>query len=376
LFLINTNGSHAIINIRKKGFLISLISIMAFFAFFFKANINFALEKKQLDNLTILLNENKFKQALEYIKDIDIYKSKNSLLVSTCGLVYERNAIDTTKQNYSLLKSKSKHNNLNLMFNSKNCYIRAIELNPYEDIFYHNIAWLYFYEENVDSALININRAVNLSSNSSLHYITKGLFLENINPSQAFDSYKEAIKLSPDVIDSPFFQELKRSKVINLKTLIQIAINELENYQNSKYSTIIQAKIGKLLLSSEKIDAAWNTFQKVLNELPNLNRPWLYLGNIYDAQGKGIEMLECYNKSVFLDFHDYLPRKQLAKYYWSKDDTIKARYNEELSLKYFRNYSTESSNKSMRKYFQRVAKDDLIPLGLNQYITPSLKDNN
>lgn len=370
LFLINTDGSPKIVKIQGKGLVIVFVCILVFFAYFIKANIKFEKEKRQLHILTEFLNEKKFNQALEYIKDIHIYSSNNSLLVSTCGLVYERNAIDLTMPNYSLLKNK--HINLNLMLNSKKCYIRAIKLNLFEDILYHNIAWLYFYEENIDSALININQAINLLSNSSLYYVTNGMFLERINPSQSFASYKEAIKLSPDIVDSPFFDELKHRKDNTSEPLINNAIRELRSYQLSDYSTIIQARIGKLLLDKGETDSAKYVFKGVLNELANLNRPWFYQGKIYEMQDSVKEMLDCYKKANFLDFGDYLPRVQLAKYYWNKGDTINAKYYEETSFNYFGSYGTESSNKSMRKYFQLVAKDDLIPLGLHQYIMPSL----
>lgn len=371
MYVINTSNSTRIITVSKRYYGIFLFICLIVIASFVTKEVGIQKDKKHLKYLTGLLDQKKFGDAYEYLNRIDINKSKNSLLLSTCGLVYERNAIDTLAEQLSFTDTHYKDSTL--LQKSKDCYLRAINFNPYEDSFYHNIAWLYYYSGDIDSALINIERAINLVSNSSLYYVTKGMFLEKFKPSQSFECYKDALKLSPDLIDAPFFNNLNQRKTVNTDSLTQITIKELHNYQNDNYSTIIQARIGKLLLSSGDTVAAKRVFKEVLVELPNLSRPWYYLGNINYKQNNKKEMLNCYNKSIFLNFDDYLPRKKMADYYWSIEDSINATYFDKTALKYFNDKMTESSAKTYRIYQQSSPRNDIIPFTLLTILNPELR---
>ncbi len=370
MYVINTSNSTKIITVSKRYYSIFLFICLIVIAFCITKEFGFQKDKKHLECLTGLMDQNKYDDAYDYLNRIDINKLKNSLLLSTCGLVYERNAIDTLAE--QVPSTDTHYQDSTLLQKSKDCYQRAINFNTYEDNFYHNIAWLYYYFGDIDSALINIDRAINLVSNSSLYYVTKGMFLEKSKSSQSFECYKEALKLSPDLIDAPFFNNLNQREIVNTDSLIQVAIKELHNYQNDNYSTIIQARIGKLLLCSGDTFAAKSVFEEVLSELPNLSRPWYYLGNINSMQNNKKEMLNCYNKSIFLNFDDYLPRKKMADYYWSINDSINATYFDKTALKYFNDKVTESSAKTNRIYQQSSSRNNLIPFSLFTKINQEL----
>ena len=242
---------------------------------------------------------------------------------------------------------------------------------PLRGYFYNNLAWLYYYEGKRDSALYNIDIALDILSNSSLYYFAKGYFLEKEQPNEAISFYNEAINLSPDLTNSQLFSEILARNIFDRDSIILSAISDLEKYQKENYSTIIQARIGKLLLDVGKIDSARIVIEQVLKELPNLNRPWFYLGYINELQDNEEEMLNCYNKSIFLDFDDYLPRERLANYYYNISDSINGNYYRKSSLKFFNSSKTESSSKSERKYGQTVANDDIIPYGLHKSLLPA-----
>lgn len=370
IFVINTSSYARKRTLHPIQNRTMLLFFFIMFILIVRKDIEYCWEKKQLNQLTLSLNNNQFDKALKHVKQINIHKIKNSQLIATCGIVYERMAFDTTCKDYFPITNN--YTCLKLLEKSKYCFTKAIELNPYEDVYYHNLSWLYHIQNKNDSALYYIDKAIDILSNSSIYYLSKGIFLEKTNPLQAFDSYKESIKLSPDITNSKILNTFNQAELIKKDSLIRSAICDLKEYQELNYSTIILARIGKLYLDIGNIDSANIVFKKVVEELPNLNRPWYYLGYINEIQSNYPVMLDYYHKAIFLDADDYLPMKRLSIYYEMIADSSNSEYYKKKYLQCYRNKGTENYEKAKRKYNLDIPKNNIIPFNLAKDILPEI----
>lgn len=370
LFLLNTSDADNIWILKKFPHWVLTI-IIAFMAFMIHLNLTYQRDEKHLNKLVSTLNNKNYNSAIALSEKFDCTHSNNSLLVSTSALAY-----------YGTIKVPILFDNLILekyvlsdsisAYKAKCSLLKAISLNPYDDLYYHNLAWIYFRFGEIDSAIFSINRAITISSNTSMYYISKGLFLERINLKEAKNNYIKAIKLSPEIIDSKFFLNLEKRGIQKPDSLLMIALNELLDYQKDHYSSIIQTRIGKLYINLGDTDRAFKIFLQVSNELPNLNRVWHYLGLIYKQRGEFEEMKKCFNKSLFLDNRDYLTRIEMARYYSEISDTCNMKYYIRTAQSCYKNRKSEHSLRSFRIYNQESSDNDIIPTDLQSYILPNL----
>jgi O-antigen ligase/Tfp pilus assembly protein PilF len=249
-------------------------------------------------------------------------------------------------------------------------YKKAIRQNPYDALFQHNLGRLYFMNNQPDSALFYLSQAVQLDSNVALYHISKGLVIELQNPNEAFENYKHAILLSPDLIDSRFFKDLEERNSLKAKELLQNASDELLQMLSVRYSSIIEAKSGKILLSLGETSRAYEAFSHVTQIHPNLNRPWYYWGFIEQKRGNVDAMQTCYKKSLFLSPFDHLPLYAFAFYYNEVGNKSKADSYYKAAEKAWKTKRSVHSARCKRMYYSDTEKDDVIPQGLLDYITP------
>ncbi len=253
-------------------------------------------------------------------------------------------------------------------------YKEACRLSPYDALFQHNLGWLYWMNHQPDSAIIYISQAVKTDPNDPVCHISKGLITELQEPDQAFESYKQAVLLSPDIVDSPFFSDLKERNPEKAKKILQDAYKEMLQEQSARYSSVIEAKTGKILLALGDMDSAFNTLTHITQIHPNLNRPWYYLGYMEQLKGNGQAMQEYYKKSLFLSPFDYLPLYAFASYYKETGDQSKAESYFKAAEKAWKNKrSVHSRRCSWMYYDEDTEKDDIIPNGLFDYVSPVFK---
>jgi O-antigen ligase/Flp pilus assembly protein TadD len=301
-----------------------------------------------------------------YIKEPD-----NALHYAAKGLEQERSILIpisySSLNEYPDSLTKTKRDTLEQAIQY---YKKACLLSPSDALFQHNLGWLYWMNQQADSALYCLLQAVASDPNVALYYISKGLITESENSDEAFENYKQAILLSPDIIDSPFFKELKERNPVKTGELLINASNELIQILSVRYSSIIEAKSGKILLSLGETERAYETFSRVTQIHPNLNRPWYYLGFIEQTKGNFDAMHAFYKKSLFLSPFDHLPLYALASYYEYIGDNRKAESYFKSAEKAWKNKRSVHSSQCKRMYYSDTEKDDVIPQGLLDYITP------
>lgn len=302
-------------------------------------------------------------------------RPENALNYATQGLNLEREVVDECSYSnfYKYLVSDIISSSDTIKAAIK-FYERSCEINPYDASFYHNLGWLYWINSEKELALLSFSKALNLDPNNALYYITVGLVNEADNRNIAYEAYKCALLLSPDIIDSPFYEELRTRNTINNDSLLHSVYNELLSIQRLKQSTIISAKMGKILLSLNEEDKAHEILVDVTNIHPNLSRPWYYIGNIlYKNNKKMDDVLRNFRISSFLSPNDHLPLFALASCY-KNIGNIK-NYDSYLKSAYWalQNKHSTHSIRSKRTYFVTTKRDDVIPKGLLDYITPKFK---
>ncbi|MDR1181367.1 MAG: O-antigen ligase family protein [Bacteroidales bacterium] len=310
-----------------------------------------------------------FSSIYFYIKEPD-----SALYYATKGLEQERSTPIPISYNslneYPDSLTKTKRDTLEQAIQY---YKKACLLSLSDALFQHNLGWLYWINQQPDSALYYLSKAVESEPNVALYYISKGLITESKNPDEAFENYKLAILLSPDIIDSPFFKDLKERNPVKTEELLLDASNELLQILSVCYTSVIEAKSGKILLSLSETERAYETFNHVTQIHPNLNRPWYYLGFIEQTKGNFDAMQVFYKKSLFLSPFDHLPLYAFASYYKKAGEEQKANSYYKSAGKAWKNKRSIHSSQCKRIYYSDTEKDDVIPQGLLDYITPEFQ---
>jgi tetratricopeptide (TPR) repeat protein len=298
-------------------------------------------------------------------------KPENALTYAEKGLEYERSIEFQLSCNllneYPDALTKTKQDTL---AQAIQYYQKACRLNPSDAMFQHNLGWLYWMNRQPDLALFHISQAVESEPNIAVYHISKGLMVEWRNPEEAFEAYKQAILLSPDIIDSPFFKDLKDRNWIKTGELLKNTSNKLLKMLSVRYSSIIEAKSGKLLLSLGETERAYEALSHVVKIHPNLSRPWYYLGFIEQGKGNFDTMQTFYKKSLFLSPFDHLPLSAFAFHYKEIENESKSKSYNKAAEKAWKNKLSIHSSQCKRMYYTDTEKDDVIPQGFLDYITP------
>lgn len=285
--------------------------------------------------------------------------SDNSLYNAIMALKYER----------GMKHSKDSISNIR---NSILYYKKAIEINPYDGLFYHNLAWLYHYDNCPDIALDLISKAINISPNTALYYISRGLINESKHFEKSLEDYKIAIMLSPDICDSYFFKELKMRHETYSNKILEHALSDLYGILSDRYSSIIEAKIAKILLTQNEFCKAYKILNNITDIHPNLNRPWLYLAILEEYLGSDKNKYIYLKKSEYLGPNDYLPVMELANHFQIVRQNKKYVEYKKLAIGKYYNKKSVHSLHTNAIYRLPNLKNDIIPEYLLDYINPIL----
>ena len=311
--------------------------------------------------------ENKDSLALVHINKALDLDAKNSLYWANKGILLMK-IVDFDLNNF--LKDSTVDIPKETLEKSLSCFERASLLNPYDAAYFHNTGWIYIMMGDTAKALSFINKALKLDPGSSLYHISRGLLFEKQNNLEyAISNYSIALQNSPDMLESEFFSDLIIRQPLFSDTIINKSLKYLSNEVKNSNSPILKARLGKLYLYKNKIDKAEPFFIEVTKILPNLNRPWYYLGVIQEMKGDTFNFKISYNRATMLDPTDYLPNLSLGNYYY--------KFETQSSLPYYKNavrawamlYS-EHFFRGKYVYNSKMINNDIIPKELLQYIKP------
>lgn len=310
-------------------------------------------------------------EAENYILKAIDYQSNNHLYNSSLVLCKINDMLDTTITSLNddedfIHKNKVKiHDPEELL----RILLHSYTDNLYDDFLAFNISWLYKFCGQRELALDFIDRAIRQNPNISLYYITKGFFLEKRNVESAFVEYEKAFMLSMDILDAPFFLNLKQKYPIETKKMLDSMLQALSLINVDRDSPILKVKLARLLIELDQCDKAFVYLKDVTRDMPNLNRAWYYLGTLYEWKQDYIEMERCFRISSFLDIHDYMPLLGLANFYKHNNDNQYRNYYIK-AIKSYEKKRSFHSERGERLYNVPLVRNDLIPGMLLELIKP------
>jgi len=247
-------------------------------------------------------------------------------------------------------------------------YETTLRLNPSDDAAYHNLGWLNWFMGQNEQAIECVQKAIELDGTSYLYHISLGLLRElREDKAAAFSQYGTALYLSPGLLDSRFFRDLRRRWPEEVEGLIASTTLKLEAKLRDRFDPLVAAKLGRLYMQRQP-DRALALLDAATRALPNLSRPWANLGRLYQLHGDKSWMRECYEKSVFIDGSDTLSWYRLGGYYEELNRTQDAARCYERAVNISLNPDSSHSGRVRRIYLSRYTLfDDVIPRGLLSY---------
>jgi len=188
-----------------------------------------------------------------------------------------------------------------------------------------------------------------------------------ICPDNSHRRFVQALYYSPDMLDSKWFSDLDSTVADSIVNDAQVMLSE--NLVHRKNDHLLKARLAKLLLHQGKTDAAEKLLHEVTRSLPNLNRPWLMLGDIAAAQNDTVA-IQYYERAIQLDPSDAWAKIRIGDWHLDRDDLSRAfgYYIDALRTAYL--FPTEHSFRSFLMYNTLTVPNDVVPPAFYGYIRP------
>ena len=252
-------------------------------------------------------------------------------------------------------------------------YQQSLELNPLDDGSHHNLAWLHSLLGHKEQSLRGFQRAIAIDGSVALYHISLGLLYEQQGErARAHSEYALAVRLSPGVLDSQFFRDLRHRSPGVAEGVVRESISHLEEQLGRGRSPILKGKLGKIYLHNNMLDKASALLREAVTDLPTLPRPWHNLGDVYGKQGDEAAMLECYRRATFLDGNDALAWSKLGDFHNRHNHPSEAIRSYARAVRGWMNLRSEHAGRVSRIYRAGFAiSDDVVPDGFLTYCSPS-----
>lgn len=180
-------------------------------------------------------------------------------------------------------------------------YRRALTMNPRDDNFANNLAWLYFYTGDYASAEKLFRRAVNLNAGEAAYHIGFGVLLETTRDFDgATREYSIGLSLDPEFAQSSGFRELERKYPVQAQTIVADTIRTLKAQTARTGSPIFMARLGSMLLARGRSREAIPELQNALTQLPGLSVAWKNLATALDNVDEPQQAKVALRKALFL----------------------------------------------------------------------------
>jgi len=318
----------------------------------------FQIADKKNNSFIEQFQEGNYSDALKAINQAIRFDPRNPLLNANKGFLLN-----------TILQKDSTHQKDNE--NALAYYQTAVNHSPYDPWLHHNLAGLYLNKGQVDSAAIHFHKACELSGNTALFHISRGLFQEKTGTADfGLTEFKKAIRLSPDLLDSEFAANLESKNQERFKTMLHKIADSLTIRMATDNSPILKSRLAKIILTEGDTALAMQLFEQASNQLPNLDRPWYYRGMVKLAQNDTVTFLRYLNRAALLDPRDYLYPLALGNYYHSRNQKRDAIYYYKSTLFNQANLYTQHAMIAPKWYGYKTLPNTILPLGLLNQINP------
>jgi len=254
------------------------------------------------------------------------------------------------------------------LYQAKKSFEKAVALNPADASFQSNLGILHLAIGDTLSGLKHLKQALMIAPHQSLYHILYGM----VSPNESHQRFVDAIYYSPDILDSKWFADLyaqDSSRALYIFNDAQVMLSDSFAYRKNDY--LLQARLAKALLHQGKINEAEKLLFEVTIAMPNLNRPWMMLGDIAFKRNDTIA-LQYYERAMQLDPIDAHAKIRTGDWHLDKGNLSKAYgyYIDGLRVSYLS--PTEHSRRSFTIYNLYTVSNDVISPAFYWHIKPSI----
>jgi tetratricopeptide (TPR) repeat protein len=241
-----------------------------------------------MDNVSKAICWNK-SNPVYYINEGLLY-ARQDTAINLCNFVMGR----TTRSTY--------------LERSLDCFLQAEKIAVDDPLCHLNTGILYALKGEKQQAESYLRKAA-YHTDEIWNLLAWGIFCENQTDLQHTQkAYTEALKAAPDLLDSRFFVDLRSRDNVLAETIVLEAKRQLSGEYEQSHDPVLAAKLGKIAWSMGNWIEAEKLLKEATDQLPGMNRPWLYLGQIAEyRKNDSILALQCYERAIALDETDGLP---------------------------------------------------------------------
>ena len=358
---------------KKNLALIPTALSLIFYAFAYISGIEEQQAQRAFQLFKLSLHLKQYAKAQGDIDRAISLSPKNAYYVASQGLLLMR----MSRRKFDLRSFGNTINfsqeELEQIRSAVQSYQKALQLNPLDDSYYHNLGWLYWFLQQRDQALNCFQKAISIDGSTALYHVSLALFYEHQGKKDdAHREYVHAVRLSPSILDSQFFRDLRERSQGEGDRIVSESISHLEDQLRRSPDPIVKGKLGKLYLQMNLLDKASVVLKEALIELPSLSRSWSNLGTIYEIQGDEPATRECYRRATFLSESDagiWLTLGNFDIRHHDNDDAIRS-YTRALTSGL--NIASQHAGRVAHIYHtQIIIPDDILPNGFLSYCNPS-----
>jgi tetratricopeptide (TPR) repeat protein len=321
----------------------------------------FGSSLKNISGQQIQTAESELAAALQYSPDNAHYYAHQALL--------RERSLQRHLEPFPLLRPPFSDSEREQLRAAVHSYQKVLEINPSDDHAYHNLGWLYWFLGQEEQGLACLQKAVELDNSIPLYHLSMGMQHElRGDETGADDEFGTALRLSPSLLDSRFYRDLRARLPRRAAEIVANVIRQLEIELQAGFSPVIAGKLGRLYLDTQP-GRAVELLNRAILILPNLSRPWANLASYFEQHGDEAFARQCYEKAVFIDGSDALSWYRLGKYYDRQNRTPDAARCYQRAVNIFLKPESIHSGRVRRVYLSRFTMfDDVIPNGLSRYV--------
>ncbi|MDR1728345.1 MAG: hypothetical protein LBT74_10560 [Acidobacteriota bacterium] len=252
-------------------------------------------------------------------------------------------------------------------------YEAALRLSPEDGLFHHNLGWLYFLLGDRERALAHLEGAAASRLRDPVYHVSLGIVRERCGePDAAARDYAEAVALSPGVLGSDFFHQLRGRDARMAEAAVAAAVAGLEAELKATADPVAKARLGGICLDSDP-GRAFTLLREAVEALPNLPRAWGNLGLLHGRKGDFAGMEACFRRAHFLDGDDPQTLLGMAEAYEAKGEGREAaRCRLRAEAHGSRSHSAHAGRlTTLYRGVRRMEDDDMIPQGIWSYCAPA-----
>jgi Flp pilus assembly protein TadD len=327
-------------------------------------------EKHYITGSAALMAGDNFKARAEFERAIQM-EPRQPIFYAADGLVAVEEALGTSlAPNLWRNLPASTKEQVKFLAIAESDYKKSISLAEDDGSFWSDLAWVETFRGENDLAEKSFDHAIQADPNDVMSRIGEGLLYERrTSEADAIEQYAYAIAVSPRILDSQFFVDLRTRRPDMAKKIVDRSYDLLKTFPASPIHLAATAKL-HMFLGAEGV--AHSEYVEALSLLPNLPYTWANLGMLDLQRGNRSLAHSEFERALFLDRTNRLATNMLASIDREDGNPDSARrlYTRTLLLP----ESSVHAQRSWRLYHVlALVPDDLVPPGLLSYLSPEIR---